>query len=708
MTKTKKSLGIVLALLFTLFTFFSYMPVNAAAKAKAPAVPVVQFVNTPVTEYTVGDRVGFDISAPGYGGKVEYRVILWDDSNKTAHDLWNADNGYPNRYYTKWQPWGNNVFTLGWIINEPGSYRITVYAKRVGVPNNKAALKGMNCDSYKESIAFTVKPKLSVLDKEGQVYGSKDSSKPEVVKNDVRITAKNVTFNNAGVEGDMYITGDNAVVKNVTVTGKVVVDPGKDGSTTLEKVTAGKIEVLSGGKNSIHIKDVKADSLDVNSSSAVRVESDGDTKITQTVVNGEVILEVKDGSGTKLGTITVAKNASGETVVEFRGNIQDQVVVTAEATVKVAEGSKVENLVISPENPESKVVLDGTFNNVVVSKEVHVEIAAGSAVSNVEVKANAEVMVEKGAAVQTLDTNNNTVKVDNQGTITKQENTGGTTPPAGGNTPPPGGGNNDGNGGNPEVTNENAGLNSAIRSIIADMNGYSLVQTVFGSISTAGIPESGKNNTINIAFKSPYNSLKFEDIVMLARSRVISHGEISSAKDTKTLGDISNLLTNVDVNVPGVGEKTFNNFVAMKLDTLGKTRAADFFENINAANYNVLYHELTDDATKANYDSYDEIAVILRALVPGDNVTLDKITVFDNLTVQTVTVGNRTVYDYNGGDKTITLSEMKMALDPANTVSAIRDITPNLLNGKSITTTLKGTSGTVYTYTINFSVQGSN
>ncbi len=65
---------------------------------------------------------------------------------------------------------------------------------------------------------------------------------------------------NAKVQGSINVTGDNATIKNVTVSDKLVINPGKDGSATLENVTAKSIEVLSGGTNSIHIKNVKSDS----------------------------------------------------------------------------------------------------------------------------------------------------------------------------------------------------------------------------------------------------------------------------------------------------------------------------------------------------------------------------------------------------------------------------------------------------------------
>ncbi len=161
MKRTKKLLSMVLAFSLTLFTLISYLPMGTAyAKDN---VPKIKFVTQPKAQYTVGERITFNISAPNYGGKVQYRAVLWNDTKKSSEDMWNSSNGYPSRYYTKWQPHGSKVFTFSWIINEPGTYRITVYAKRAGIGNNKTALKGKNSDSYIESDSFVVLPKAAAV-----------------------------------------------------------------------------------------------------------------------------------------------------------------------------------------------------------------------------------------------------------------------------------------------------------------------------------------------------------------------------------------------------------------------------------------------------------------------------------------------------------------------------------------------------------------
>lgn len=120
---------------------------------KQGSIPVIAYVKTPGLEYKAGDTVNFDLYTPNYGGRIQYRVVLWDDKKKEARDIWVTGD----RYYTNWMPYGNNTFNLHWRIDEPGSYRITVYVKRAGIQNSSTALREYNCDSYIESEAFVVK-----------------------------------------------------------------------------------------------------------------------------------------------------------------------------------------------------------------------------------------------------------------------------------------------------------------------------------------------------------------------------------------------------------------------------------------------------------------------------------------------------------------------------------------------------------------------
>lgn len=123
----------------------------SVSSPKSTSIPEIQ-MTSPDLEYTLNERVAFNFKTPNYVGKVQYRVMLWDDTSKTYKDLWSTGD----RYYAGWKPNGGETFTLGFKVLKPGNYRLKVFAKRAGLQNSKTALKGMNCDSYLGEIPFTV------------------------------------------------------------------------------------------------------------------------------------------------------------------------------------------------------------------------------------------------------------------------------------------------------------------------------------------------------------------------------------------------------------------------------------------------------------------------------------------------------------------------------------------------------------------------
>lgn len=95
-------------------------------------MPKLNLITPPAKEYKPGDTISLTVSSPNYGGKVEYRVILYNGNTKKTSELWKTPlTGY---YYKNWQPSGNYNFNIHWLIKgmEPGPYSITVLVRRVG------------------------------------------------------------------------------------------------------------------------------------------------------------------------------------------------------------------------------------------------------------------------------------------------------------------------------------------------------------------------------------------------------------------------------------------------------------------------------------------------------------------------------------------------------------------------------------------------
>ena len=144
-------------LMITAFLILSLFTAGITANART-IIPQIKYVKYPGTSYTAGDRISFAVQAPNYSGKVEYRLVLWNCTKKTYTNIWNKSNGHPNYYYVKSS--GKTVFTIGFVIKDPGKYKIIVYVRRAGISPTRAAIKSAGCDSYRESAPFTIKPKV--------------------------------------------------------------------------------------------------------------------------------------------------------------------------------------------------------------------------------------------------------------------------------------------------------------------------------------------------------------------------------------------------------------------------------------------------------------------------------------------------------------------------------------------------------------------
>lgn len=95
-------------------------------------LPKLYLISPPENEYKPGETISLTVTSPNYGGKVEYRVILYNGTTKTTSELWKTPStGY---YYKNWQPSGNYKFNIHWPVTgmKPGPYSITVLVRRVG------------------------------------------------------------------------------------------------------------------------------------------------------------------------------------------------------------------------------------------------------------------------------------------------------------------------------------------------------------------------------------------------------------------------------------------------------------------------------------------------------------------------------------------------------------------------------------------------
>lgn len=370
MPKFKQKFNLLIAALFVLTFFINFSPAEAVKSTGAVVKPQLKIVSQPAKEYKVGERVSFKVYAPNFSGKVEYRVILWDGNKKAQRELWPKMPGY---YYKNWTPSGKQVFTIGWPINEPGPYSITVLVRRAGTK--------VSYDSYVKTISFVVKPNAVILDKEKATYGSQDPAKPDNVNSDVRITVKSVSYNNANVTGNLYILADNSSLKNINVKGNIIINPGDNGTASLENVTASQIQVLSGGQNSIQLKNVKAQTLVLDNKSVVSISAGEGTAINNTSINWDAELKADGGS---FGYAEITNKNIDKKYVDLVGKFDKVIKVESSASIKTTDGDNPASLIIEPEEGDDAVgiELDGLFDTVEIQQPAAIELVEGAKVNN--------------------------------------------------------------------------------------------------------------------------------------------------------------------------------------------------------------------------------------------------------------------------------------------------------------------------------------
>lgn len=253
----------------------------------------------------------------------------------------------------------------------------------------------------------------AIFTEAGAVLGSDDANVKKTFGESLTISGDNITLKNAIADYGVSINGNNVTLSNVTVKGTVFVDPGETGTATLDTVNAANVVVLSGAAESIHLKNVVAQSLKVASSNNVRVESSGTTSIAATVVNSAAIIDVAGGS---IGQVQIG-NAANQAVpeVELKGNFDKPVVVNGSAVVKAAGTANIAKLEVAPENKEQKVTLEGVFKSVQINLEAKVELGKTAVVQELVTNAKAEINVQAGAKVDKFDKKGNSVNLTGDG-----------------------------------------------------------------------------------------------------------------------------------------------------------------------------------------------------------------------------------------------------------------------------------------------------
>lgn len=218
--------------------------------------------------------------------------------------------------------------------------------------------------------------------------------------------------------GESGVYGPQDSGNPTTITGTLTVDPGPDGTVSLQNIVMGpqsSLEVRSGDEHSVKLMQTVVKQLRVNAVNNggrnVRIETRNGTEVETTEVQSQAVLESSSLTG-KLGMIKLSSAAAGKTLT-LRGNIDTEVSVDAPgSSVELAPpsaGNPLKTLVKVLSIRANSTIVAGTgtsLSSVQVSgTNTTVGISGQGAVNSVTVDSAATgtvLNIGAGAAIQSL------------------------------------------------------------------------------------------------------------------------------------------------------------------------------------------------------------------------------------------------------------------------------------------------------------------
>ena len=141
----KKSRGyLFLVSLVMLFMIFQTCP-DVFASNKV-VIPKIKISSAPHVAYRAGEVITVKVCCPGYSGKVQYRAVMQNVKTKKQVEYYSKNKGY----YDTNEVNGTKVFTINWVVIVPGTYNITIFAKRSGTSDVY--------DSFVKTTSITIEP----------------------------------------------------------------------------------------------------------------------------------------------------------------------------------------------------------------------------------------------------------------------------------------------------------------------------------------------------------------------------------------------------------------------------------------------------------------------------------------------------------------------------------------------------------------------
>lgn len=198
-----------------------------------------------------------------------------------------------------------------------------------------------------------------------QSLGYIQPGQSDILDGAVQLSTPNEIFKDKTVNGNILVTANGVTLQNVVVKGTLFLDPGKDGSATLDGVQASRIVVLSGADRSIYLKETKADSLMVSSSSDVHVVAETGTIVGSTLVQSNATVESKRGAN--IGPLVVQPQREVPINVQLQGTFSNDVSLSGSVKLTAADGAVVPTVTVTEATTRDSIQLAGQFSNVTIN-----------------------------------------------------------------------------------------------------------------------------------------------------------------------------------------------------------------------------------------------------------------------------------------------------------------------------------------------------
>lgn len=230
----------------------------------------------------------------------------------------------------------------------------------------------------------------------------------------MKLNTPKSTLKDKTVNGSILVKADGITLQNMLVKGTIFLDPGKDGVVTLDGVQATRIVVLSGGERSIYLKETKADSLVVSSSSDVHVVAETGTSLGSTLVQSPATVESQ--SGANVGPVVVQPQREVPINVQLQGTFSNDVSLSGSVKLTVADGAVVPTVKVTGATTPDSIQLAGNFPRVSIKDSSSITVLSGK-IDILETKGTSEIVVKRGAEVTFLSSVAGGTKVSGGGTV---------------------------------------------------------------------------------------------------------------------------------------------------------------------------------------------------------------------------------------------------------------------------------------------------